>query len=71
VMVGGTYLAWQGQEMLKAPRPSAFFECRKQDAVLRAEPEQFSVSPLFRNLTGGATLPSDDSNVSSTYVEKP
>jgi hypothetical protein len=71
VMVGGTYLAWQGQEMLKAPGPSAFFEWRKQDAVLHSEPHQFSVSPMFRNLTGGATLPTDNSNISSMYAEKP
>jgi len=71
VMVGGTYLAWQRQEMLKAPGPSAFFEWRKQDEVLRAEPHRFSVSALFRNLTGGAPLSADNSNISSTYAEKP
>jgi hypothetical protein len=71
VMVGGTCLAWQGQEMLRAPGPSAFFEWRKQDAVLHSEPHQFSVSPTFRDLTGSATLPADHSNISSTYAEKP
>jgi hypothetical protein len=71
VMVGGTYLAWQNQEMLKAPRPSAFFEWRKQGAVLKSEPGDFSVSPLFGNLTGGALLSADNSNTSSTYAEKP
>ncbi len=71
VMVGGTYLAWQNQEMLKAPRPSEFFEWRGHGAVLNADPNEFSVSPLFRNLTGGATLPANASNVPSTYAEKP
>ena len=67
IMVGGTYVAWQGQELLKAPGPSAFFEWRKQDAILHAEPDQFSVSPLFQDLTGGA-LPAGASNT-STYAE--
>ena len=69
ILVGGTYVAWQGQELLKAPGPSAFFEWRKQDAVLHAEPDQFSISPLFQKLTGGA-LPTESSTPSSTYAEK-
>ena len=69
IMVGGTYVAWQGQELLKAPGPSAFFEWRKQDAVLHAEPNQFSISPLFQKLTGGA-LSAQTPNPSSTYAEK-
>jgi uncharacterized heparinase superfamily protein len=71
VVVGGTYVAWQNQELLKAPGPSAFFEWSKQGAVLNAEPEQFSVSALFQQLTGGAPLPTKTSNRdSSAYVEK-
>jgi hypothetical protein len=70
IMVGGTYVAWQGRELLKAPGPSAFFEWHKQDAVLHAEPDQFSISPLFQDLTGGATLPPETPNPSSTYAEK-
>jgi hypothetical protein len=70
IVVGGTYVAWQGKELLKAPGPSAFFEWRKQDAVLNAEPEEFAISPLFQGLTGGAPLPPEPSNASSTYAEK-
>jgi hypothetical protein len=70
IMVGGTYVAWQGQELIKAPGPSAFFEWRKQDAVLHAEPNQFSGSPLFQKLTGGAVLRTESSNPPSTYAEK-
>lgn len=71
VMVGGTYVAWQNQELLKAPGPSAFFEWSKQGALLNAEPEQFSISPLFQQLSGGAHLPTKTSNHdSSAYVEK-
>lgn len=70
IVVGGTYVAWQNQPLLKAPGPSAFFEWRKQDAVLNAEPNRFSVSPLFQELTGGTTLSAESSTPSSTYAEK-
>jgi hypothetical protein len=71
IVVGGTYVAWQGRELLKAPGPSALFEWRKRDELLHAEPDQFSISPLFQELTGGALVPAEASNISSTYVEKP
>ena len=70
VVVGGTYVGWQGQELLKAPGPSAFFEWRKQDQLLHAEPDQFSTTPLFYELTD-SVKPSDKSNISSSYAEKP
>lgn len=71
IVVGGTYVAWQGRELLRAPGPSTFFEWRKQDELLHAEPDRFSISPLFQELTGGPALPAKHSNISSTYVEKP
>jgi hypothetical protein len=71
IVVGGTYVAWQGRELLKAAEPSVLFEWRKQDELLHAEPDRFSISPLFQELTGGALLPIEASKISSTYVEKP
>ncbi|HMB83376.1 MAG TPA: alginate lyase family protein [Terriglobales bacterium] len=65
VVIGGTYVAWQGQPLLKAA--GAFFEWRKQDAVMNAAPGEFSVTSLFEQLTG-ETLTSDHS--SSPYAEK-
>jgi len=71
VVIGGTSVAWQGRPLLKAPGPSAYFEWRKQDAVMNAEPLLFAVSPLFAELTGTADLPSGTQNISSsTYAEK-
>jgi hypothetical protein len=71
VVVGGTYVSWQGQPLLKAAGPSAFFEWRRRDAVLNSEPDRFTLSPLFQELTG-ATNRSDVSNATtSTYAEKP
>jgi hypothetical protein len=75
VVIGGTYVAWQGQPLLKAAGPSAFFEWRGQDAVMNAAGE-FSVTSLFarltgEELTGGPPASSADLNrSSSTYAEK-
>lgn len=70
-VVGGTYVAWKNQELLKARGPSDFFEWRKHDDLVHSEPEEFSLSPLFYELTGRANLQPEKSNVSSTYAEKP
>ena len=75
VAIGGTYVAWQEQPLLKAGGPSAFFEWRKQDAVMNA-PGEFSVTSLFEKLTsegltGGAPSSSADFHRSSSpYAEK-
>jgi hypothetical protein len=69
VVIGGTYVGWKGQELLKAPAPSSF-EWRKQDGVPRADPDQFSISSLFQELTS-AFVPGEPANISSSYAEKP
>jgi hypothetical protein len=56
VAIGGTQVAWQGQALLTAG-PSAFFEWRKQDAMMNTAPGGFSVTALFEKLTDLA-LPS-------------
>jgi hypothetical protein len=65
VVIGGTYVAWQGQPLLKAA--GAFFEWRRQDAVINAASGEFSVTALFEEMTGGE-LASNRS--SSPYAEK-
>jgi hypothetical protein len=60
VVIGGTRVAWQGQALLKAVGQSGFFEWHWQDAPASIEPSEFSVTPLFAELTGGK----------STYAEK-
>ena len=71
IVIGGTYVAWQGQPLLKTAGPSAFFEWRKEDALMTATPGEFSTTVLFEQLTGDSTFPSTgmDRN-SSTYAEK-
>jgi heparinase II/III-like protein len=77
VVIGGTQVAWQGQPLLKATGPSAFFEWRGQDAVMmNAVPGEFSVTALFEELTGSSRSPypgvdHDSSHHSpSPYAEK-
>ncbi len=60
VVIGGTQVAWQGKPLLKTDGLSTFFEWRGQDALLHAVPSEFSVTPMFEQLTGGA----------STFAEK-
>jgi hypothetical protein len=66
VVIGGTYVAWQGQPLLKVAGPYAFFEWRRQDAVMNAAPGEFSVTPLFEELTGGSRSSSAGLNHSSS-----
>jgi Heparinase II/III-like protein/Heparinase II/III N-terminus len=67
IVIGGTQVAWQGQPLLQAAGPSAFFEWRRQDAVMNSAPDALSVTSLFEELTG-ETLASDRSP--SPYAEK-
>jgi len=69
IVVGGSAAAWQGERLLRATKPSAYFEWRKQDGLMNAEPEPFSLSPLFQELTG-VNSASETSNIISSYVEK-
>lgn len=68
VVIGGSYVSWQGQPLLKASGPSDFFEWRKRGAVLNSEPGRFTLSPLFQELTGTkhSAAPSD----ATTFAEK-
>ena len=66
VVIGGTYVGWQRQPLLKAAGPSAFFDWRKQDAVMNAAPGEFSVTSLFEELTGGSPSSSADLNHDSS-----
>lgn len=63
VVIGGSQVAWQGQPLLKVAKKSAFFEWRQQDAAISAEPGEFSVTPLFEELTGAR-------HSSSPFAEK-
>jgi hypothetical protein len=76
IVIGGTFVAWQGQPLLKAAGPSDFFEWRKQDALMNAMPGEFSATALFEQLTGGSASSSagvdhsSSNQGSSTYAEK-
>ncbi len=66
IVIGGTFVAWQGQPLLKAAGPSNFFEWRKQDALMNATPGEFSATALFEQLTGGSVSSSVGVNHSSS-----
>jgi Heparinase II/III-like protein/Heparinase II/III N-terminus len=53
IVIGGTYAAWQGQPLLKAAGPSAFFEWRRRDALMNGAPGE----PLFEELTTERSSP--------------
>jgi hypothetical protein len=79
VVVGGTEVGWQGEPLLKATKPSKYFEWRKQDSVMDGSGE-FSFTPLFETLTGqqlhevgighGRSPVADLKRDSSSYAEK-
>jgi hypothetical protein len=81
VVIGGTQVAWQGQDLVSATGPCAFFEWRRGAAVGSAAAGDFSLSPLFEQLTGETIMGIDagggshSSKVglnrnSSSYAEK-
>ncbi len=57
IVIGGTYAAWQGQPLLKAAGPSAFFEWRRRGALRNGTPGEFSVTSLFEELTSERSSP--------------
>jgi hypothetical protein len=81
VAIGGTFVAWQGETLFKAASPLAFFEWRKQDAMIHAEPYEPSLTSLFKEWMGREASGKETSaprsrdalnNISSSsfYVEK-
>jgi len=71
IVIGGSSVEWQGRPLLHASAPSKYFEWRKLDATLHAEPEPFSTTSLFDRLTGSSLSTSSDVvNIASSYAEK-
>ncbi|HMD15082.1 MAG TPA: alginate lyase family protein [Terriglobales bacterium] len=86
VVIGGKHVAFQGQPLLTAAGPFAFFEWRRQDAVMNAAPGSVSVTSLFEKLTGdspsvsaglnhgsskpGSSKPGSSNRSPSPYAEK-
>lgn len=69
IVVGGSSVEWQGRPLLRASAPSGYFEWRKQDGALQAEPTSFSTTTLFDELTGNAPA-SFIASPTSSYAEK-
>jgi hypothetical protein len=69
IVVGGSSVDWQRHPLLRASGPSRYFEWRKQDGTLQAEPASFSSTQLFNELTGNAPA-SKIASPTSSYAEK-
>lgn len=81
VVIGGTYVHWEGQPLLESSGSSGFFEWSRTNpeltnAVPTEVPGTFSTSPLFDELAAGMTVSAAQLNQSSTnsrsskYAEK-
>lgn len=69
IVVGGNMLECEGQPLLNAQGAYEFFEWRKGDGRIHAEPERVSTTPWFDELTGGSQSSSAVSTTSS-YAER-
>ena len=56
IVIGGTWVAWQEQSLLKAVGSSDFFEWRQEDGVMNTSADAFSVTSAFEKLTGSSRL---------------
>jgi hypothetical protein len=70
VVIGGSSLSWQGQALLNANSPLKFFEWRKRDGTLDADPDSFSTTPVFDELAGRSNASPIAPNITSSYAEK-
>lgn len=71
IVIGGSSVEWQGRPLLPAHGPFKYFEWRKQDGALHAEPAPFPTTFSFDELVGNSPSPtSNTSNQTSSYAEK-
>jgi hypothetical protein len=70
IVIGGSSVAWHGRPILDAPAPSKYFEWRRHDGIINAEPVGFSTTPVFDELIGDLHSRSSISHPTSTYAEK-
>ncbi len=70
IVIGGSSVEWQGRPLLQASGPSKYFEWRKLDATLHAEPEPFATTSLFDQLTSSSLSTASNVNPTSSYAEK-
>lgn len=70
IVIGGSSVEWQGRAIVQASGPSKYFEWRKFDATLHAEPEPFATTLLFDQLTSSPLPTASNVNPTSSYAEK-
>ncbi len=70
VVIGGTHVNWQRQPLLKGPGSFEYFEWRNKDAAINVVPGRFSVTKLFKDITGTSFSPPGANRSSSHNAEK-
>lgn len=70
IVIGGSRVAWEGQEMLDAQEPMEFFEWRSFDGLRNAVPVPAATTGRFDELTQTAKMASHSSTSTSSYAEK-
>ncbi len=70
IVVGGSSVVWRGESLLDVDGPFQFFEWRRRDGILNSEPDRFSTTPAFDELTSSLNCSSPISHPTSTYAEK-
>jgi hypothetical protein len=69
-VIGGSSVVWRGESLLDVDGPFQFFEWRRRDGIVNSEPDRFSTTPAFDELTTSVNCSSPISHPSSTYAEK-
>jgi hypothetical protein len=71
IVIGGTSVEWQGHPLLQATASTKYFEWRKFDTILRAEPEPLATTAMFDQLIAGPLSTSSGIfSAASSYAEK-
>lgn len=70
IVIGGSSVVWRGESLLDVDGPFQFFEWRRRDGIVNSEPDRFSTTPAFDELTTSVNCSSPISHPSSTYAEK-
>jgi len=70
IVIGGSSVVWRGESLLDVDGPFQFLEWRRRDGIINSEPDRFSTTPAFDELTTSLSCSSPISHPSSTYAEK-
>ena len=70
IVIGGSRVAWKGQELFDARGPIEFFEWRSFDGLKNSVPAPVATTTQFDEVTQAANTTSRSSTSTSSYAEK-